>query len=126
MRVREVRRGHGPRRDQHALADPAAEDVEGDEPLTTSLGASVDLHLEEGAVGQPLDLLGRPHAADHSRLQHQRSFSISTPNDRALSLANGVSTAPRPSTSRLPSAAALATARSVTAPRSMRTTLLGG
>src|SRR3954451_17529070 len=85
MRVWEVGSGHRPGGDEHMLADATPEDVEDHEPSS----AVVDLHLEEGSVGKPLDPLGRPHAADHLRLEHQCSFSISTPRVRALSRASG-------------------------------------
>src|SRR5690242_4111881 len=104
--------------DEHALSHPAAEHVEGDEPLAAAFG----LHFEEGAVGQLGQAARGPDVPDHRCGQHQRSFSIGTPLARARSLASGVSTAPRPSTSRSPACAAALTTRSVTAPRSMRRT----
>src|SRR5690348_118865 len=101
--------------DQDALADAASEHVEGDDAA-----AAVHLDLEERAVRDPVDPLGRPHGAGDGRSQHGRSFSISTPRLRARSRAIGVSTARGASTSRAPWAAASRTARSVTAPRSIR------
>src|SRR4051812_44777015 len=109
MRGGEVRSGHRAGGDEHPLAEAAAEDVEGDQ----TGAATLDLYFEEGTAGEPLDSLGRPHVADHCRLEHQRSFSISTPRTRALSRASGVSTALGPRTRRAASAAAFATARSV-------------
>src|SRR5579859_7422324 len=108
-------RGDRARGDEDALAEPAAEDVEGDEP-----GAVVRLDLEECAAGDPVDAPGGPHRTRHGGLQHVLSFSISTPSAFAWSRASGVRTAPRPRTSRAPSSAARRTMRSVTAPFSMR------
>src|SRR5215210_5683050 len=119
MRVGEEGGGDGTRRDEHPFSYAAAEHVEGHERVP----ATIDLHLQERAVGKPLDALGRPHVADHRCLEHQRSSrSTWTPRDLALSRANGVRTALGPTTSRAPSAAAFFTVRSVTAPRSTRTT----
>src|SRR6185436_20651208 len=106
--------------DQDALADAASEHVEGDDAA-----AAVHLDLEERAVRDPVDPLGRPHGAGDGRSQHGRSFSISTPRLRARSRAIGVSTARGASTSRAPWAAASRTARSVPAPFSTRSTAPG-
>src|SRR5262245_29756389 len=102
--------------DEHPLALPAAEHVEGDQPVART----GHLDLEERTARQSVDPLGGPDVANDNCLQHHRSFSTGTPSARALSLASGVSTARGPSTSRAPARAAAITARSVTAPLSTR------
>src|SRR2546430_2704437 len=100
---------------QHALAQPAAEHIEGNQTRPI-----VALDLEERASGDLVESAGGPNRPGHSRLDHLSSLSITTCSERAWSRASGVSTARRARTSRAPVAAASRTRRSVTAPFSMR------
>src|SRR5438034_10541668 len=88
VRVAEPARRDRAGRDQDALADAAAEDVERDEAA-----AAVDLDLEEGAVRKLVDAPRRPDRADHAAFQHRFSLWMVTPSVRATSRASGVSTA---------------------------------
>src|SRR5262245_1328533 len=104
-------------RDQDALADAAAQNVEGDEPRALAV---LQLDLQHGAARDLLQALGGPHVADDDCPLHGHSLSISTPSCRALSRASGVTTTPLPTTSRLPALAAAMTLFSVTMPLSTR------
>ena len=95
VRVAEPARGDRAGGDQHALADAAAEDVEGDQRR-----AVVRPHLEEGAARQLRRRGASPRSSRSPAFQHRFSFSISTPSARAFSRASGVSTARGPSTRR--------------------------
>src|SRR5215212_1184163 len=103
-------------RDQDALADSAAQHVEGDQARARPVG----FDFEKGARRQPVDAAGGPDLSGYGRRNHLRSLLIVTPSERAFSRASGVITAFGPSVRAPPDAAISMMWRSVTAPLSMR------
>src|SRR5262245_61219244 len=102
---------------QHPLADAAAQHVEGNEPRAFAV---LQLDLQHGAAGHFLQAFGGPDIADHGCTNHGYSLSITTPNCRALSRANGVTATPFATVNLFPFLAAATICRSATSPLSMR------